>query len=628
MGRALNITFLISALIFSSLACNTAQNKKGESIDEQLAKAAVTSPQSSSSESENVIPPSRDLASASGSKTVIDPEFLRSQADYHFSLAEAHSLEGDSKLAADEYKLTLIYDPKSSHVRMKLAMELVKKGELVQAIDQAEAAVQTSPELVSTHLLLAGLYSSNKLYGKAVEQYQSALTVDPENTEAALYIGAILAEEKKYDESISYFKKITNIKKQQHLVYYYMGRVELEQKHEKNAETDFKKALSIKPDFTEGALALGYMYEQEKKSDLATKTYKNFQESQGPSSKIASNLARLYLEADKYTEAYKQFEIIDKQEPDNLNVKVKMALILIEQKKYEIAVEKLKNILTLVPDSEKIRFYLAAVYEELKEFPEAIEQFAKIKPDSSLYGESIVHTAYLQKTLGSQTKALETMSTAISLRSDIAQFYSFYASLLDEQKQSEKALATLASGVKKFPKDDQLYFYLGSFQDKLGMRSDCVKTMRKVLDLNPDHIQALNYLGYTLADMNDHLDEAENFVRHALKLKPNDGYITDSLGWVLFRRGQVKEAIETLESAYKIKPDESIIAEHLGDAYLRFSLRNKARQMYLRAVRLESDAANKSKLQQKIANLEHPLDHSTSQMETTAAPNPREPSSN
>ena len=297
-----------------------------------------------------------------------------------------------------------------------------------------------------------------------------------------------------------------------------------------------------------------------------------------------------------------------------------MALILIEQKKYEKAVVKLKDILTIAPDSEKIRFYLAAVYEELKAYPEAIEQFQQVKPDSTLYGESVVHTAYLQKLQNKYPSALATMSDALSKRNDVPQFYSFYASLLDEQKQPEKAVATLNDGVKKFPKDEQLYFYLGSMQDKAGLRDQCVVTMRKVLEINPEHVQALNYLGYTLAEMGAHLDEAESFVRHALKLKPNDGYITDSLGWVMFRRGQFKEAVSLLEAAYKIKPDESIIAEHLGDAYLRYSLRDKARQMYIRAVTLESDATTVVKIKQKLADLDTSIQQSESAPQDSRKP--------
>ena len=107
--------------------------------------------------------------------------------------------------------------------------------------------------------------------------------------------------------------------------------------------------------------------------------------------------------------------------------------------------------------------------------------------------------------------------------------------------------------------------------------------------------------------MNKDLDEAESLVRRAMKLKPDDGYITDSLGWVLFRQGNYKEAIATLENAYRLKPDEAIIAEHLGDAYRMYALRDKARQMYLRAVGLEKDDTNVAKIKQKLMDLEREM---------------------
>ena len=228
--------------------------------------------------------------------------------------------------------------------------------------------------------------------------------------------------------------------------------------------------------------------------------------------------------------------------------------------------------------------------------------------------------AYLQKLQNDYPKAIKTMEEAIGKRGDIPQFYSFYASLLDDQKKSAKAADILLGAVKRFPKDDQLYFYLGSMQDKAGQRNASIATMKKVLELNPDHVQALNYLGYTLTEMDEELDAAESYIRHALKLKPNDGYITDSLGWVLFHKGQYKDAVVILEGAYKLKPDESIIAEHLGDAYLRFSLREKARQMYEKAMTLESDEANITKIKQKITDLDNAIKQSQIKDADTRAP--------
>jgi tetratricopeptide (TPR) repeat protein len=337
------LLFLLGILVS---ACSTGLQKNKQKQNEiELSKAAQSSkpPQPVEFDPRN-----------------IDPAYLRMQADYHFTLAESFALDGNIERAIEEYKLTLVYDPNSPQVRLKLAGELAKKGQLVQAVDQAEEAVKLEDKFADGHLFLGNLYTMTKLYDRAKEEYQRAYDLDPQNTDAPMYIGAILAEEKKYDESIAYFNKLTNKFKQTHLIYYYIGRIELERKNDKKAEIEFKKAIHAKPDFLDAVVSLGALLESQNKIKEATQTYLAYQQKRGRSSKIAYALGRIYMDQNNYADAYKQFTLIEDTEPDNLNVKVKMALILIEQKKYPKAISKLKEILVQAPDSEKIRFYLAA----------------------------------------------------------------------------------------------------------------------------------------------------------------------------------------------------------------------------------------------------------------------------
>ncbi|MCB0387184.1 MAG: hypothetical protein KDD43_17525, partial [Bdellovibrionales bacterium] len=125
------------------------------------------------------------------------------------------------------------------------------------------------------------------------------------------------------------------------------------------------------------------------------------------------------------------------------------------------------------------------------------------------------------------------------------------------------------------------------------------------IELDQNHVQALNFLAYTYAELNQNLEEAEELARKALMLQPKDGYILDTLGWVLYKQDKIKESILTLETAYKLKSTESIIAEHLGDAYYRYDLLEKARQMYLKAVDFEKDKSKVQKIKDKIAVIEN-----------------------
>ena len=88
----------------------------------------------------------------------------------------------------------------------------------------------------------------------------------------------------------------------------------------------------------------------------------------------------------------------------------------------------------------------------------------------------------------------------------------------------------------------------------MGNTKETIAQMNKVLEQDKDHVQALNYLAYTYAEMGNHLDEASALAHHALELQPNDGYILDTIGWIQFKKGEVEEAIKYLEAAVKARP--------------------------------------------------------------------------
>jgi tetratricopeptide (TPR) repeat protein len=535
----------------------------------------------------------------------IDPTYLRTQADYHFTLGETYSLEGNHQRAIEEFKLTLVYDPQSSDVRTRLAAEYIKIGFFTEAMEQAEKAVQEDPSSVDARMLLGGIFSAAKLYDKAAEQYRSIIKSHPDNMDAHLYLGAVLAEQSQYSDAIATFEAIANKNpKVAHRAQYYIARVELERGNTTQAIRAFRKSISSKPAYTDAVYDLAMLYEKQDEKQQAFVLLKSFQDKHGPNEKIAEPLSRYYLEKKDYKQAYRQLEIISAAEPDNLNVRVKMALISIELKDYSIAIAKLKEILAIAPQSDKIRFYLAAVYEEINDKSSAIENFLKIPPTSSYYQEAVIHASYLYKQMGDQDRAEAVVKEGIDSRSDIPQFYALYASLLDDQKKYQEAVDMLKDAIERFPKNEQLMFYIGSMYDKLEDKDKTIEYMKSVLEINNEHVQALNYLAYTYAELNKDLDNAELLARKAVNLKPDDPYIKDTLGWVLYKKGQYADAVKYLEAAYKLNKDEAIIAEHLGDAYYRFQLPSKAKTMYQRAVELETNEDTIRKIQQKLTAME------------------------
>ncbi|HEY8190452.1 MAG TPA: hypothetical protein VIF12_07180, partial [Micavibrio sp.] len=122
------------------------------------------------------------------------------------------------------------------------------------------------------------------------------------------------------------------------------------------------------------------------------------------------------------------------------------------------------------------------------------------------------------------------------------------------------------------------------------------------LAYQPDHPYLMNYLAYGWADQGIRLEESLKMLKHAASLKPDDGYITDSLGWTYYMIGHYNDAVPNLENAVQFLPYDSTINEHLGDAYWRVGRRAEAKFQWERAKNYSKNAGQIDMLMQKIAN--------------------------
>jgi tetratricopeptide (TPR) repeat protein len=157
--------------------------------------------------------------------------------------------------------------------------------------------------------------------------------------------------------------------------------------------------------------------------------------------------------------------------------------------------------------------------------------------------------------------------------------------------------------VARFPDNDRYRFTLGAAYDEANDKTRAIDEMRHAIELNPKNAAALNYLGYTYADLGERLDEAETLIRRALDIEPDDGFYIDSLGWVYFQRGDYQRAVETLERAAERAGDDPTIVEHLGDAYWKTGRNDSALQSYKDALAHTKDAAQIQRLKGKIQGL-------------------------
>ena len=242
----------------------------------------------------------------------------------------------------------------------------------------------------------------------------------------------------------------------------------------------------------------------------------------------------------------------------------------------------------LAPRNPGILTALAGIAEASEQYDRAIAYYREI-PESSPYRR----TADLQIGLDywyaeRKSEAIDHLSRATETYPDDIQAYTALADVLAADKQYEKVTTALNSAIALAEPIDErdwnLFYQRGISFERRDLWDKAEADFKKALELSPDQPQVLNYLGYSWVDKNEHLEEGLDMIRKAVELRPNDGYIIDSLGWAYYRLGRYDEAVEELERAILLTPTDPTINDHLGDAYWHVGREREARFQWERAL--------------------------------------------
>ena len=162
------------------------------------------------------------------------------------------------------------------------------------------------------------------------------------------------------------------------------------------------------------------------------------------------------------------------------------------------------------------------------------------------------------------------------------------AQVYRDQKEFAKTLDVLKEAFKENPKDDDMVYELAMAYEKLNLLQEMELALKVIIKRNPNYHAALNALGYSLADRNLRLEQARDYIVKALELVPEDPFVMDSLGWVEFRMGRLKESLAILQKAHTLKPDADIAA-HLGEVMYALGQKEDARKLWQTALKKSPD---------------------------------------
>lgn len=253
-------------------------------------------------------------------------------------------------------------------------------------------------------------------------------------------------------------------------------------------------------------------------------------------------------------------------------------------------------------EAELMLAYIAARHER---YGEAIAHYSSVPSDNQYYVDAQRSIADTQESAGQYDAALNTLQALAKDKDDIEALIKIgdlYRRKEDFKKASESYDRVLARFETTTPeKYWHLHYLRGMCLERMGKWEAAEKDLLTALEFKPDHPYVLNYLGYAWADRDVNLPRALNMIRKATVLRPDDGYITDSLGWVLYRMGNYSAAIPELEKAVALQPYDPIINDHLGDAYWQVGRKLEAKFQWERAKNHTQDIALVKQMDQKLA---------------------------
>jgi len=331
-------------------------------------------------------------------------------------------------------------------------------------------------------------------------------------------------------------------------IQYLISKTCIELKDSPCAIKALEKVIELAPEFPQAYIDLGRIYESEGFIDEAITIYSKLLDADPESREARIALADLYILSGKNRQAIEQLKAFAEVYP-NKEITRKLIILEIDTGMYDDAIELLKSIKDPAPEDQ---YFMAIAYAGKKDYQSALN-------------------------------TLDQLTSSGQLECDAAVLKS---SVLDEMNNKQEAFNTLNAIWKKYSKDNscrEAGYRLATMLEEKGQTDEGLKIALSILEANPNDAIMLNFVGYIWADKGINLDKARKMVSDALTSRPDDGYILDSMAWVMFKSGRTKDALPYIEKALAKYPDEPVINEHMGDIQAKLGNNKLALKHYLKA---------------------------------------------
>ncbi len=243
----------------------------------------------------------------------------------------------------------------------------------------------------------------------------------------------------------------------------------------------------------------------------------------------------------------------------------------------------------LTPQSNEARLRLSSMLADAGFYDAALGVLDPVGRDDGDYAMARLQAAWIYQQSGDVEAAIGALTDFLAGHPDNVRGWATLGDIYRTEERFREAARAYTRAIALLPRSKEvdpwfLYFTRGIAYERMGEWAIAEADLLKALDLNPEEPQLLNYLGYSWIDRGLNLERGTELIEKAASLRPNDGFIVDSLGWAHYLRGNYDEAVKHLERAVELEPTDPTINDHLGDAYWQVGRHMEARFQWRHAL--------------------------------------------
>ncbi len=533
---------------------------------------------------------------ATNSSIIVKPrpptaaEARESDLMYDILVGEMAGQRGKLSLAAQSYlkAARLSDDPAVAERALRIA--LFAKNQPA-ALELAQRWVKLAPDNAQAHEALAVLALRAGKTAEAGTQLTQFVERAPDKAAAFEAVTQLLAHESDRQAALAVMKTLTHANDklpEAHLAY---AQLALHAGKRQLSLAEVKRAIALRHNWTDAEILRAQVRSDMGDLGTAARELGAAVKRRPKDLDLRLAYARILVRDGQLKTAQREFQTLARQAPGNADVQYSLGLLALEARRLDDARRYFHKVLDLGERKDEARYYLGRIAEDQGKLKTARNWYARIA-EGEYWLDAQVRVAQITAREGNVSEARQQLASLRSENPQLAvQLYAVEGGMLSGLDRNRQALAVYNEALKDNPGNTDLLYGRSLVAEKLGELTQAEDDLKAIIQKEPDNAVALNALGYTLADRTTRYAEALVYIKQAIKLKPNDPAVIDSLGWVQYRLGNTTEALRALRRAYDMSGDAEIAA-HLGEVLWMAGHHDEARAVWRKA--LKKDPHNAS----------------------------------